>query len=428
MPHEQRRGLMAARPTFGDRVISVVVWALLAALPMVALKVLWDRQLISARLLDATLAPYAIGWALVFAVVLVFLAGNERLRRARDAHATRVQELTNLLAIRDREIAGFNRQLELREQAYRQKIEQLDAAIGQQVQRRLLLAQQADHAQWQERVQLLARREQRLQAMRDNEPLQRELQGLAARLAALQAQVQTDAGVRFIAPGEVPALVAGLTPRATERIVLGTRQVTAERLAWLDRILTEFWARGGALQLRLDHGPGARIDWPALLAWWRTRGAQVACRESALPLPRLLTIDRREAVVLTGDLLGDAAAVEWPDYAAHVMNIAVAAELDNWCDAQLLADPAATLRLVVAAGHWRAARDGGGLLTAAGMERTVIIDGGEQATAAAAFAARPADGAITMLLAEDRDGQYHYRAHAGDTPAAAESPAGPLPF
>ena len=240
---------MAAKPSFWDRLFSFLAWAFIAAIPVGIVKILWEQKVITAQMLEAGSEPLILGWALVFLALLIFMWKNERIHRDISARDAKIGELTDTLAARDKEVADFNRHLELKEQVYRQKVEQLYADLDRQVQRRLLLNQQAAHQQQLQRSQLITLREQRLLELKENVPLLRELKLLGNQLAALRSQLLSDSATRCIGPDEVPAVLTGICARATGRLLLVTRQVQAERLAVFDRGLADFWEQ---VELILD--------------------------------------------------------------------------------------------------------------------------------------------------------------------------------
>lgn len=428
---------MARAPSLWDRIFSFLAWAFIAAIPVGIIKILWDQQVITAQMLEAGNEPLVVGWALVFLALLIFMWKNERIHRDLSRRDEKIDELTKALAASERAAADFNRHLELKEQVYKQKVEQLYADLDRQVQRRLLLAQQAAHQQQMQRNQLINLREKRLLELKENVPLLRELQGLGSQLAALRTQLVCDAGARCIVPDEVPQVLTGICARAAGRLLLVTRQVQAARLAVFDRGLADFWEKGGKLILWLDSSHAAlreRVDLYELFAWYQQREPQVEMWGFVQPLPRLLLADRREALVLAGDLLGDDPE-NWSDFAAHIANERLAGELDGWADEQMLNRAGELGRLSLAAGAWGSYSDrhDHGLLVVHGLDRDVYVGLADYQLVNREFIAHTAGEGIFLLVRENAYGRYSYLAHtmtAAPAPVAGDPQpaAAPLPF
>lgn len=424
---------MAQRPTLWDRCFSFVAWAVIAALPVGILKLLWDQGVITVAVLEAGTTPLVTGWALVFLALLVFMWKNERIHRAlseRDGRLAALQQEQQRLA---KECADAARHLELREQAYRDKVAQLYADIDRQVQRRLLLAQQTEQQQQVARSRLLDLREQRLLDLRENVPLLRELHLLHGQLRALQARLTTDASTRFLPPDELPAAFVALCAGAPQRLLLVSGTVDGRALATCDRGLHDFFARGGVLTLWLAVTGAAwsRTDIPALLDWWQRRGTQVQVYGYRHPVPRGAVSDAPEALVVACDLL-DGAPEYWADWAAQVTHDRQVADLEARLQelAVRRSGGLAPLRLLTAVWQQYTGHDDHGLLIAGGCDREVLVDGDTRHAQHAALAAVAAGTPVLLLVGDDGDGRYRYLAHRpdGQAAAAAAPAAAPLPF
>jgi len=419
---------MAKKSSWWDRIFSFIAWAVIAAIPIAILKIFWDEKYINAKILeDVGNSPLIMGWGLVFLALLIFMWKNERINRGIADKDEKLEELQQQLKQQHREISDLKEHNTMKDDIYQQKVNQLYDDIERQVQRRLLLAQQSSNQQAAEKSRLLELRSRRLNQMKENLPLLQELHSLSQQLQNLQAQIMTDAGVRLLAPDEIMPSVIDLTVRAERRIILVTRQVRGEALIALDQKLTAFWEKGGTLQLWFDTSTEALrdlIDMSALMEWWGRRARQIECWGYRNPLPRLLTIDGREGLILSGDLLGNNPEA-WNDFATQVLAEGLAADIDVYLQERMVNPELEPGRLCLHVGGWESYSDRNdhGIIMVTGVDREIYLGLENYKLLNQDFAQRLRAERVQFLLVENNQyGRYTYLAHNFLSPDPAREP------